>query len=351
MNKRYNQTYRDFKSKKKPGAKSAGGLTSLLLGSKKSTKRRVRSQERYAEAAFFGKPHLSSRHKALPIFTKRSLVSFTILALLTAWFGLMFYLPYFNVKISRITGLKSIKYDDIKNIAQTYLNGKSYVFLNNKNYFVTSENILKDQIIQKFYLEDIKITKTFPNSLSIDLQEKISSIIYDNGQQYVLLDQNGTVVQVLKDCTTECITTPAAISPTTTDQMAASTTEPVATPKKHTPKYDSFALEYLDVPIFYDSRNQSVTPGKENILPKDLIKKILEINNRVRKTEKGFSVLYYQYDGEGSEVKAYTDKPYSINFNVGNDLDNQFANIKTVLKDNRPAEYIDVRYNTRVFWK
>lgn len=51
---------------------------------------------------------------------------------------------------------------------------------------------------QKYPIQKITTQKVFPNKLKIDIEEKISKVIYDNRKTYSYLDESGKVVEILR---------------------------------------------------------------------------------------------------------------------------------------------------------
>lgn len=356
MSKKYSSTYSQIKNARLKKCRSTLGFS--LFSKRKSEPKRIRSEADRAGAIIFGNPYRSrQRGILLPKINKKTIYFISFLAIVALWFSVLAKAPYFNISETRVTGLKNIKIEEIQPYIDQYLAGSKFYFLKNANFFISSESDFSDLLRQHFYVENIQITKVFPNQVNIDIQEKMSSLIYDNGREYVILDDNGTVVKQIKMCVDECANSneasPYAAS-TMPDVANATTTMPVrvdTTLVGHKPKYDTFALEYLNIPVIYDSKHKDVSVGSKFVLLPDSIATIESIYSKARKNEKKYSILYFVLEKPGSGVQAITDKGYSIFFSLENNLDNQFNFIRVVLKDNKPQEYIDGRYANRVFWK
>lgn len=362
MSRRYSTTYKQIKNTR-PKARGTSGFS--LFKGRQNRPKKIRSESDRAGSLVFGNPY-RRRHSGimLPKINKKTLCIVFLVSVISAWLSILLYAPYFTITSTRIGGLKNIKNEEIKPYIDQYLSSKSLHFFKNSNFFVLSENTLSSVLKQHFYVEDIQITKVFPNQLNIDIQEKISSVIYDNGSEYVILDENGTVVKQIKACTDECVLVSAYNTASSTDVSisnqppftATNATTSTQLPEidantSHKPKYDTFALEYLNIPVVYDSRHHDVTVGNRFVLLPENIATIESIYTKARKNEKNYNILYFVIDEPGSGVKAVTDKGFAIYFSLDNDLNSQFNFTRVVLKDNKPSEYIDVRYANRVFWK
>ena len=99
------------------------------------------------------------------------------------------------------------------------------------NYFLSSAGKIAELLNQKYSLNRVEARKKFPHILEVDLEEKISSVIYDNGEKYFLLDDHGTVLKILGE------TGSVAPSSTPVTTTSSSTLLTVLTVAIHKPDY------------------------------------------------------------------------------------------------------------------
>lgn len=295
---------------------------------------------------------------------RRRIVIFTLIAIFFTWIGLMLYLPYFRINKVEFVGLTLINAEEInKYINDKYLASQ---ILPKNNYFLVNKNTIAKDVAEKYATTKVEVTKVFPGVLNIIIEEKITSIIYDNGSNYALLDNNGTVVLIISNndnpvvtSTTEISTTSLAIvantassSVATADASMGSSTPKLATEDKHSPDWRKLSKSYSSVPIIYDTRRLTISDKQENILTTEYINAIIELQSQIHETGVG-EVRYFTTENPVAGVSAITNKPWKLLLQPSNSIADQITNLKTLLGGNniQPVEYIDLRYGERVFWK
>ncbi len=328
----------------------------------------VHSQYKYQ------KKHVSRNWKKIIIYS-------LLFILLTAWLILMLYLPYFRIKNVEYKGLKIIEINEISEyVNNEFLKG---VIVPRNNYFLLSAKKIERDLLQKYGVEEIKVTKIFPEKLLIEIKEKISTIIYYNGSNYYLLDRNGEIIKkitLLNGIQTEVyedediinIDTESENNQATTSManvvMTSSSTEPfnsrttpgqitiasssTSTAVMNTPEWRKLTRDYEDIPIFWDKSNLSEDGEKEFILKNEIIEFIIEWD-KILKEEGIGDARYFETENLTSGLALSLDKPWKIYIQPNNSLENQIANLKIILssRNTSPKEYIDLRFNERVFWK
>lgn len=272
-------------------------------------------------------------------------------ALFFGWLGLMFYLPYFQVTNIKTTGQKIINKDELEVIITDRFFSKNPFWPKN-NYFFLNENGIKAHIQNIYSLNQINVTKKFPNTLVIDLVESASSAVFDNGRAYYLLSEEGVILKYLKGVEYEISSNPTStdfISNSTTPAFATSTTSTTHILQEHTPDHQMIAKEYGPYPIIYDL-NEPIVSEKDLALNSLTLKAFVSFYNAL---ERGRVVkAYYGTIKEpGAGIIIHTNKPWKIFFNPATDIGEQISNLQVVIKNSQPIEYIDLRYGEKVYWK
>ena len=262
------------------------------------------------------------------------------------WLALIAYLPYFQIKSVTFNGLKIIKEPEISTyVRKTYLTGGWLIPAN--NYFRVSASSITDDLMKQFSVKSVQVVKNFPNGITINIEEKISSIIYDNGFGYYLLDNNGGVIKVL-----QTYGQPPTLVPTSTKKitMATPTSTVSTTTTEHLPDFKEMNQEYGPYPVLFDMRKIIVTSTEQKILNNDVIAAAInwtDLMDRGGVTQ----VQFITMENPATGLRLYTNRGWSVLVNLDADPASQLENLKIILKDHQPAEYIDVRYGERVFWK
>lgn len=347
---RYSQTYRNNRPKK----------SGWSFFSKTKTKR----VKHYSEASSltlsnpFKRAHKVRTHR----FKFRSLVLPVILA---TWLSLMLYLPYFTINTINFSGLKLIKQTEIKLATEQEFFAPKLGYPAN-NYWLVSKKNIADFLQNKYALNNINVEKIFPNTLQITVEEKVTSVIYDNGYAYYLMGGDGTIIKHLRDVhATELFypttTTRVSLATTTsstslkiaTNKTSTSSTQPTFSDRfataSHIPAYGEMLMEYGRYPLLYDLRHE---PAQENttIVSSASIKGLLSFYNALEQG-RTVNVTYNTMNEADGGVTIYTSQPWKILIQPTNDIGAQINNLNIILKSNHPTEYIDLRFGDRVYWK
>lgn len=306
------------------------------------SKRRVRH---YSEAVF---PRYQSRSRTVFRFNwintifKKMLIwiilpSFIIL--ITG--GFIIKSSYLKITKFSYEGLNSVNQEELEEYLKKelpVLNQSS--LLPSDNYFLVDTKKLEDSLNKKFPTNYSVVTKNFPNTLNVQMNEKDSSVVYYNGEKYYLLDQNGFLIKPLTIIINQAQTEQTTINSSTISTSTSLKSANIITGEK-------LGKEFEKLPIIYDKRNLEI---KNGTISAELIKTILEWKELLEK-QKIASIKYFAFENPESGIEIFTNQVWKIYFNAQINPADQFNNLKLVLKENKPQEYIDVRYEGRVFWK
>lgn len=321
------------------------------------------------------KPHLNWRQRVARFFRKRQYIVPTpsdsfgyktnpfktqkksikkrglfivFLVLLAVWVGCLAYIPYFGINQTTYFGLNNISRDEMDGfIYENFLNKKSW--LPSSNYFFVNTEKIREELNKKFAFESVLVTKKFPNQLSVDVKEKTSSIIYDNGRKYFLLDSGGVAIKFLKDVESYEYTQKLATG--TADMLLASSTIILTTTTiEHAPDYKKINKLFGNYPIIYDRRAMEVEIKQTNILPAEHIAAIIAWHKTL--AEQGIATpKFFVLDNLNSGVAIETEKIWNVFFQPKNNNDAQIVALKEILPTIKPREYIDLRFGEKVYWK
>lgn len=322
------------------------------------------------------KPHLSWRKKVLRFFRKKQytiaspqdsfhyktnpyrahkkpskikakLIVFIIF--LAAWTICLAYIPYFKINKINYSGLNNTTKKELDEfIYENFLNKKSILPLN--DYFFINTKKISDDLYKKFAFETVEVIKIFPNQLNVNIKEKISSVIYDNGKKYFLLDSGGTAIKYLKDV--EPYEMAQKIVSSSANILAVNTTSTLinTSTTEHIPDYKKINKLFGNYPIIYDRRGFAVEIKQENILPPEHIAAIIAWYKTL--TEQGITHLkFFTLDNLNSGVAIDTTDPWDILFQPKNNNETQISTLKEILPTIKPQQYVDLRFGEKVYWK
>ena len=300
---------------------------------------------------------------------RRIITLYILLIAVILWIGLLLYLPNFKIQKLEFEGLQIIKQEEIESIIkENFLQeGK---FIPKNNFFLVRSKKIAKFLDCKFSLRSIEITKKFPSTLKINLKEKLSAIIYDNEKKYVLLGINGGIIKDIKPVDESefvlknlniATTTPTSTLPESLNSLEAipeqliTTSTIIEMERTHIPNKE-LLKDFSDYPILYDKRRLNLEnlpvegEEKNTILDKEFIERVIEFYEVVQE-DRGVSIIYMEMEHPLAGIKITTDKEWFVWFQPNNNIDKQLNNLEIILKENNPRDYIDLRYEERVYWK
>lgn len=284
-------------------------------------------------------------HAQFSIF-RRVVLPLTVLF----WLILLLYLPYFRVSQITYGGLRIIRPAEIEQaISERFWQGRFAALA--KNYFFVREAAIAKYLEERFALAGVDVNKVFPDTINIVIEEKISSIIYDDGKNYFLLAADGTAIKQVAAVAENEFRSEPIVTATSTALLTATTTIPIATTTIfHVPNNTRLTSEFGNYPIVYFSRGSPTSEKQTEVLRQELIAGFIDAYTALQRG-RGIKINYFSVDDPAAGAIIHTNKPWRVLFEPAGDIAKQINNVNTVLRNNRPAEYIDVRFGERVYWR
>jgi hypothetical protein len=276
---------------------------------------------------------------------RTKLVWFFLIFIILAWILIMLTVPYFKINKLIIEGNKINKTFEIQNYALQTDNFK-FGLMPKTNYFLFKNEVLAQEIKRQFLYENVEVNKIFPDTIKITITEKPANVIFDNGKNYYLLDSDGKIIKKITDISPEPDLLSLAVTSTT---GTSSTTDNKQNSFSDNNNYNLIQNTYGQLPIVKDSRE---TENDGGIL---LDKKLIESSNTWEKNLRQQSLgeaRYFQVGYTDFNLKIFfKNKPWYVLINTDLDFQIQIRNLKIILVNNIPTEYIDLRFGERVYWK
>lgn len=282
---------------------------------------------------------------------KKRLEIIILIIILLSIASVIIYSPFFKIKNVEIIGLKRINNQEITENVIMMANYKNLLIIPKNNYFTVDLNEINDILKQKYPIQNITTQKIFPNKLKIDIEEKISKIIYDNGKTYSYLDEYGRVVEILRQVgEDEWLIKKENV--TSTNELGEEIAEEKEIERTHQPPIDKIIKEMGDYPIIYTKININDIKINDIVLNQEKIMNVIQWFNLLEKrTDIKFSYFLIEDDFGGGIIK--TQDGWNIKVRI-NDIESQFSELNYILKnkiDKNNLTYIDLRYPGRVYWK
>lgn len=274
---------------------------------------------------------------------KNKIIWFFLIFIILAWILLMFTVPYFKINKLIIEGNKINKTSEIQNHAIQTDNFKASL-IPRTNYFLFKNEALAQEIKKQFLYEKVEVNKIFPDTIKITITEKPATVIFDNGQNYYLLDIDGKIIKKITD-----INPRQKFIPATTTVNGNSSTSIQQNSYPDTDNYNLIQKTYGYLPTIKDGRETK--EGIEILLEKNLIESSNIWAKNLKQQGLG-EVGYFQVGDTNFNLKIFfKNKPWYVLINTDLDWQIQIRNLKTILSNNIPLEYIDLRFGERVYWK
>lgn len=265
--------------------------------------------------------------------------------------GFGIYHPFFHIDDFQVQGLQRINEKEFKNAVCGMIDYRKLLVFPGKSYFLVDVNEVKNIIKDRFPIEKVIVKKVFPNVVTVQLEEKISTIIYDNGKQYSYLGMEGNVVEILRRVGDDEWNIKTEVT-TSTNEQGEEIREEKEIERSHRPSVSIIIKEIGDYPIVYDKRGKEAGLNQQ-VLNKETIVGIISWFNFISKqTEIPFGYIVLENEIGDGVIK--TREGWDLRVKINNEVEMQFKRLKHILKEEvkRPnLNYIDLRYQDRVYWQ
>lgn len=286
-----------------------------------------------------------------PIPIKKKIELFILLSTSLVLLAVVIYLPFFHIQKIKVEGLQRINNLEFDEAVLGILDYKKLFIFPGQSYIFADVNEIKDILQEKFPINSIVVKKSFPQTLSIVLEEKISTIIYDNGEKYSYIGLDGNIVELIGNVDENEWEETLEITTTTLADGSIRREEKVIE-RVHKPNIDNIISQFGDYPILYDARSDKTEINKKIIDPIIVDNVIRWFNFISKKTDIPFGyVLLINQVGDGV---IRTREGWEIKIKLTEKFQEQIDELNLLLEEkvSRPnINYIDLRYPGRVYWQ
>ncbi len=281
--------------------------------------------------------------------TKQKMVIIIMAGILMIGLGL--FHSFFQINEIEIKGLQRIATNEMENAVRGMIGYKKLLIFPGNNYFLVRVDEIKDVAMERFPLESIIVKKLFPNSLEIQVEEKISTIIYDNGKEYSYLDTDGNIVEIIRKIGNEDWEEKTEIT-TSTNELGEIIEETKIIERIHKPNIKNIIIEMGDYPIVYNSKEEEGGVNN-NVMKAETALQIINWFNLINKdTNIPFGYIIIEDELDHATIK--TREGWEIRIRMEEKVQEQFDELQFVLKekvDRKKLNYIDLRYLGKVYWQ
>lgn len=233
----------------KRNAKKSKSFVAILLGlAKKKDSRR--------DFSWQGRHHNPYTHKEEKDHTLRNIIILTVCIL--TMLGIGVYHSYFKINSIEVFGLQRIENQELKETVHGILDYRTLGIIPHNSYFLTDIDEVRDILKERFPISSIVVEKKFPNNLKLTIEEKISTLIYDNGEDYSYMDMEGNIVEKVMNVGDHEWNIVKNITTSTNERGDIETHEEIVE-KTHKPNIQMVIDELGNYPIVYDKRKKETT--------------------------------------------------------------------------------------------
>lgn len=290
-------------------------------------------------------------HEAEGSRTKRIILLGVFGCCLLLALGLFLFHPFFYVRSVTVSGVSRLSAEEMERAVFGTLAYKKFFVIPAQSFFMADVDEIRDVVKSRFPVAKVEVRKMFPNAITVRIEEKVSTVIYDNGKQYSYAGLDGKIVEVVRSVGPDEWQHETRIVSSTSPTGETEIKEEIIS-SQHIIRGSRIKKELGNFPIVYDLRSQSVGVN-EAVLDPATVKGIL---SWFQYLSMHTTVLFDHIilKDELGHATIHTEQGWDIHVHLSDDMDEQFGALKLVLDKHVPPEgirYVDVRYPGRVYWQ
>jgi len=283
-------------------------------------------------------------------FRKKQTIQISfLLLLLAAILGIYIFHPFFHISHIMVDGQERVTEQELISTVEASINkNRFFIFPGNSYIFIDVDEI--DTILkEKFPITAVHIEKNFPSSLSVNIAERLSTIIYDNADSYYLVGLNGNIIEPLRrvaesEWIVESDTT------TSTNELGEEIEEIIEISRVHVPDIHELTTDVGAYPIIFDQLSKGEAEVNDHVLEAEHVANIVRIYQSL---DTLFIPTYFLLQSQELMI-VHTKEGTDLYVDITEYIEPQLNRLHIVLKEigsGYRAQYIDVRYAGRVYWQ
>ncbi len=229
---------------------------------------------------------------------------------------LCFFSSVFKLQYVNLSGNDSIPETEIKDLVFKQFEKRHLFFLPNDNYFLFSENNLRQELLEIYNLKKLSIERGDKNSLTINIEELPGRALWVTQGKNFLIDSNGIVIREV---------------PNVDDSLKSA-------------------------PIIHDLSNVNANT-RDRVINEDLVNMTLDIKQNIASYNvPAISIDHFAVDGrDASYIKLITPQNLEIHLTPKLTNEQQFLKLSSSLEANKidlsKIQYINLRVEDQVIYK
>lgn len=223
---------------------------------------------------------------------------------------IIIYSNLFKIEKITINGADLINKIELEQIIDDQIDSWRWYLLPQRNLLFVSKGKIIKAISEKYGLDGIEVKRGW-KTLIINIKEKVTYLIINNGDHQFFVDQQGIIIKEI--------------------------------PPEDIGKYEN---QFPNLMI-----SNEINIGTEAI-PQKMVEFILSLNSQAKDLK--LEVKNYKSGGP-TEITLITTAGWQVHFDINNDLNISMENLGMVLndrvKDISQLEYIDLRFGDKIYYK
>jgi len=262
-----------------------------------------------------------------------------------------FYSPNFKITDIEIRGRENISEYALRNIIEEQFDKSRFLIFNQSNILMFNKRLARKNIKNSYVLDKLVIEKEYPHKLYIEIEEKVSTVVWvsqrDSIEHYYYLDLNGVVLGEIPISEIERLYAKEKINIKEGEDLIKISKDEQIEEKEEE--------QQTILPLIYDQSNSEVKI-KEPVLESGVINFIIDLYQEFPEDFSEINIKNFAtLKPNTTQIHLITEGGYEIYFESAKDLEFQLHNLKIVLEDKiqdtSKIQYIDLRFNDRVYYK
>jgi len=296
-------------------------------------------------------PFVISENSGLPL--KIKIYAAIIIISLCTMFYLLFFHSFFQIQKLTVTGLDRIDPRAFEDSVHSILHFKKLLFFPGESYVLVNNKEVVEFLKEKYPIKRIRVEKSFPQTLSLEVEERISNVIYDDGKQYSYLDLTGNTIELLRSIDdTEWKREFTITTSTLPNGEVQENKKEIA--RTHVVDYIGVTGSYGDYPIVYDRRIKTDREEGVPVLKEKTIQLII-LWFETLKLSDNLSPAYFDLEDEYKDLAIVTKTGPKIFTSLQDPFDIAVEDLYTIIEKNSldlsRIQYIDLRFPPNIYWK
>jgi len=268
--------------------------------------------------------------------------------------GLFIYQPFFHISNVDVEGIESITQQEIEQTVYGAMDYHRWFLFPVKSFVFVNTVEIADILNERFPLNTVTVQKQFPNTLHIQLEERLSTVLYDNGDAYHFMGLTGKIVEPIRKASYAEWRSETAMV-TSTNELGEEISEIKEIARYHTPDITALEHDIGVYPLIVDTGhgNTGTLEVNTEVMQESYIAQILDWYNALQNTL-DMEPVYVDMSSPYRTILYIKNGPSIYITLPEGESGPQIERLRTALKEIPSLDaisYIDVRYAGKIYWQ